>query len=228
MRILLIDSSEEVKQLLLENLTPIDPSGHSVFLIRPVAKKKEIQDRIPKADVTIIGSKMRESSVLRLASFIRSEERNIPIFALTEQREAGLPQRFKKAGVDAVLSIHELKTPLLSWTLISALKHAEIRKKAAEFEVLQGQISSLSDSLASITHEINNPLSVMRLALYHLQSYKLDNDRRGMLMKLIGENIDKVQVQTDELRAVRVRIGAKMDHKSYSITHKPLVSSAKS
>lgn len=207
MHILLIDSTEEIKRLLETNLQPADSSAHSITHIRPGTKKKDKLAAIAKADLVIFGYRLTEQSVLRHTLLVRSMGSTMPVIVLTKEWYTGIPQRYKKVGVDELLNVHELKTPLISWTLMSSAKVAEVRKKAGEYDRMKNRMTTLSDTLAFITHEINNPLSIMRLALYHLQTYQLEDDRRSMMMNLLAENIDKVQSQMDELRAVRRQIG---------------------
>jgi signal transduction histidine kinase len=226
--ILLIDSTEEIKKNLVTNLFSTDASAYSITHLLPRAKKKDVLAAILKAEIVILGHRLTEKSILRLTSLVRMQGSSMPVFVLTKEYDAGIPQRYKKAGVDEMLNINELKTPLLSWTLASSLKVAEVRKKAGEFDLMKNRMTTISETLAFITHEINNPLSIMRLALYHLQTYQMEEDRRKMLIKLLSENIDKVQAQMEELRLVRRQIGGKVMGEGIPLSHKNVLSSVKS
>lgn len=228
MHIVLFDSTEEIKNLLSNNLYPTDPSACSITHFYPRAKTKEILEAIPGSDIIIFGYRLTEKTVLRMTSMIRDHGYTNTVFVLAKEYNAGIPQRYKKAGVDERLSINELKSPLLSWTLMSAMRMAEVRKKAGEFDSIKHRMLNLADTLAFITHEINNPLSVIRLALYHLQTYQLDDGRRDMLMKILNDNIDKVQQQMDELRTVRRQMGGKVGGECIPLPTKDAVAQGKS
>ncbi len=227
MHIVLFDPTEEIKSLLIDNLYSTDPSAYSITHLYPRTKKKDILGALPGADIVIFGYRLREQTVLQMTSLIRSQGHSTPIFVLTKEYNAGVPQKYKKAGVDERLSVNELKSPLLSWTLMSSMRMAEVRKKAGDFDTLKNRLLTLSETLAYITHEINNPLSVMRLALYHLQSYQLDDGRRDMLMKILSENIDKVQLQMDELRSVRRQMGGKVGSECIPLPQKTAAAQGK-
>jgi signal transduction histidine kinase len=207
--ILLIDPKREIEQLLHTHLIGEQTSPHQLTHLPPKTAKEEFERAIRVADVLIFGDRTTARSVVRLSAGVRKLGLTLPVFVVSRESEGGVSPHYKKAGVDEVININELHTPLISWTLTSTMKHAEVRRKAKEFDDIQNEIMTISESLAFITHEINNPLSVMKLALYHLQSYQTDEERRATLMKIIGDNIDKVQEQMSELRSLRSRLGEK-------------------
>ena len=131
----------------------------------------------------------------------------MPILMLTKQSEARVPRNLRKAGVDDMLNIAEIDTPLFSWTFMSILKQAEIQKKAEEFDVIKNRLQTVNRSLAFITHEINNPLGVIRLALYHLENPNLAKKKKKTFFKLLADNVKKVDAQMEKLQEVRTQLG---------------------
>jgi len=206
--ILLVDPKREIEQLLATHLIG-NNAAHQVTYLPPRAPKEEFERAIRIADALVFGDRTTDASIVRFSSAVRKLGLTLPIFLITRESEGGVAPLYRKAGVDDVININELHTPLISWTFTSTMKTAEVRRKAKEFDDIQNEINTISESLACITHEINNPLSVMRLALYHLQTYATDEEKRATLMKIIGDNIDKVQHQMSELRTLRSRLGEK-------------------
>jgi signal transduction histidine kinase len=160
-----------------------------------------------KVDAIVFGEKLPASTVVQFSRSVRERGARAPILVLTKQSEAGVPRTYQKAGVDDMFNVAEMKTPLFSWTFMSTLRNAETKKKAKEFDTLQDRLKSANQSLAFITHEINNPISVIRLALYHLQIDDASKGRREALFQMLSENVDKVNKQLDQLRSVRRLLG---------------------
>ncbi len=151
----------------------------------------------------VFGEKVSPSTVVQYSRTFRTRGILCPILVLTRNSEAGVPRNYQRAGVDDVLNASDMQTPLFSWTFTSTLRHAEMKKKAKEFDALQTRLASANHSLAFITHEINNPLSVIRLALYHLEAPDLTRARREVLLRMVADNIEKMHAQLDQLRSVR-------------------------
>jgi signal transduction histidine kinase len=207
--ILLIDPKREIEQLLLTHLIGTQTSSHRMTHLLPKTALGKFETAVRDADVVIFGDRATEKAIIRFSADVRKLGLTLPVFVITRESERGVSHHFKKAGVDDVLNINELRTPLISWTLMSTMKHAEVRRKAKEFDDIRNEMRKITKTLAFITHEINNPLSVMKLALYHLQSYPTDEERRAMMLKIISENICKVETQMAELRSLRSRLGEK-------------------
>ncbi|MBI1803966.1 MAG: hypothetical protein HY033_09410 [Ignavibacteriae bacterium] len=207
MHILLVDPTDQSRTLLHRSLAEGGTDEHSITVLRPKSRREELTDAAGIADVVLFGVRVTEKSIVRITTTIRTIGSAVPIFVLTQKSESGITQKFKKAGVDDMLTVAELDTPLIAWTFMSSLKQAEVKKKATEFDMLRGRIKDINNTLAYITHEINNPLSIIRLAMYHLENVELTPARRQSLFKIISDNLDKVHSQTEELRSVRRDLG---------------------
>lgn len=131
-----------------------------------------------------------------------------PILLLTRQSEARVPLKYKKIGIDDMLNIAEIQTPLFLWTFQSTMTQIADRNKAKEFDIVKDRLRRASKSLAFVTHEINNPLSVIRLALYHLESGKLPQNKKKVFFKLLVDNIEKVDTQMKELYTIRRQLSS--------------------
>ncbi len=203
MQILLVDPADEVRDALRAGLASGEAGAHAVVQFRPRTPQQKLIEAASASEIVVFGLRTTRHSVVRIASLLRSEGLSFPIFVVTREFEMGVPSNFKKAGVDEMLNFSELQTPLIAWTFESSLKQAEVRKKAKDFDHINGRLTGMLKDLAFISHEVTNSLSVMRLAMYHLEHYEGTSQRREMLSKLIGENIDKIQAHIEGLRKVR-------------------------
>jgi signal transduction histidine kinase len=206
-RVLLIDTEETVKLQLQRKQSKKESVAFDVRLLNA----KESQDLIelpdPMPDAIIFRDTVSQSIILRWTRMFRSRGASMPILLLTKVSEAKVSAKLQQAGIDDVLNTAEIGTPLFLWTFVSTLRHAQVKKKASEFDTLRKRLHRISDSLAFISHELNNPLSVIRLALYHLEKPDLAPEKRDIFFKLLADNVDKVDRQVKELRSIRRQLG---------------------
>ncbi len=203
LRVLLIDTSRNTKKLFEDKRLSTDTVRLVIRIAGPDLKVEEMENLHATVDVVLFGEKVPSTSVLELTKAFRIAGLDVPIFILTRQSEARVPQKYAKAGVDDILNTAEIQTPLFLWTFQSTLTQVTDRRKAKDFDVIRDRMRRAHRSLAFVTHEINNPLSVIRLAIYHLQNAKLAKTKKRAFFKLLVENIDRVNGQMKELYAIR-------------------------
>lgn len=206
-RILLIDSTAARKNLLEKRLGVSEPVKFVVQAVSARQAHSVYEDLGDQFDIVLFGEKIPPGTVTQLTKLIRSHTMIAPIFVFTNLAEAPLPRRFKAAGVDDMLSVAEIDTPIFSWSFISTVEQAVLRKKAKEYDVLHRRLHTIGDSLRFIIHEINNPLSVIRLAMYHLENPELSRTKRETFFKLLLQNIEKVDARIRDLYTVRRQLG---------------------
>jgi signal transduction histidine kinase len=72
-----------------------------------------------------------------------------------------------------------------------------------ENEPANPRLQHLKSSLREITHELNNPLGVIRMAAYFLEHNEADAEKREQYFKIINESLDKAEEVLTKLRALR-------------------------
>jgi len=67
----------------------------------------------------------------------------------------------------------------------------------------QQQIENLKAAMREITHEISNPIGVLRMAAYFLESGDTAPGKKEHYIGLINESLDKIELQLKRLKALR-------------------------
>lgn len=70
-------------------------------------------------------------------------------------------------------------------------------------EELQQQLDNLKNGIREISHEINNPVGVVRMASYFLESTNPDNEKRAHYIKVINDSLDKIESCIRKLKVLR-------------------------
>lgn len=68
---------------------------------------------------------------------------------------------------------------------------------------LQTQVANLRAGIREVAHEINNPLGVMRMAVYMMQAHRGDQAKQDHYMELLNASIERVEAGLKRLRALR-------------------------
>ena len=64
------------------------------------------------------------------------------------------------------------------------------------------QLVQLKQGIREITHDISNPLGVLRMAAYYLQHGNPDKDRQDHYYSVIAETVERVEVSLNKLRSL--------------------------
>ncbi len=206
-RVLLVDTRDTVKKLLEGSLLNAESMKFVVTLLNTKAAKSTIDNIGREYDVVFFGEKTPHKVVQNLTLLFRASGIKAPILLLTKQSEAKLPEELERAGVDDMMNIAEMTTPLFVWSFQSILEQSDVRKKLKDYDVLRFRLKHIDESLGDLMHKINNPLSVIRLTLYHLENPNLPGDKRESFFKILVEHVKKIDSHMDELRTIRKQLG---------------------
>jgi len=206
-RVLLVDTKDTVKKLLEGSLLNADSMKFVVTLLNTKGAKQTIHNLGRDFDVVFFGERTSHKVVRELALLLRASGIKSPMLLLTKQSEAKLPAELESAGLDDVINVAEMATPLFVWTFQSIVEQSDVRKKLKDYDVLRFRLKHIDESLGDLMHKINNPLSVIRLTLYHLENPNLPNDKRESFFKILVEHVKKIDSHMDELRTIRRQLG---------------------
>lgn len=202
-KILLIDKTASTKNALEKSPVGRSSAPLEVTLLRSRNGNGSGDPLEVSADVILLGESMSKRKVIEHSGKLRARGFACPILLLTKQSEARLSPTFQRAGVDDFLNIAEIGTPLFSWTFTSTLRQINERRKASEYDYLRDRLSAIKRSLSSLMHDLNNPLSVIRLAVYHLENSKPSKTRRDLYYSLMIENVERIEEKLKELYHIR-------------------------
>jgi nitrogen-specific signal transduction histidine kinase len=64
------------------------------------------------------------------------------------------------------------------------------------------QLDLLRSGIREIVHDVSNPLGILRMAAYYLQTVKPDGEKRDEYYRIISETVERVDVGLKRLRAL--------------------------
>lgn len=159
------------------------------------------------SDIVLLSEKLTESETITITSKIRCIGNSVPIIRLTRVSEAKLSRKLSRAGVDVMLNIADLKTPIFAWTLTSLLSSSESQRKGNGVPRLRDRVQICSQELAELAYKLNNELAAVRLAVHQLRSYDPIPATRAKLLSLIEKKLAQIEVKTNQVDAIGHRLG---------------------
>jgi len=72
----------------------------------------------------------------------------------------------------------------------------------------QARIEALNKSIREIAHDLSNPLGILRMAVYYLETGEPDEQKRAHYYKLMGQTLDKIETELRRLRALVLPSGS--------------------
>jgi len=209
LRVLLIENTIDNAIALKEKLLKIDSIKPIITYTIFQDAESVIKDSNERLDIVLFGEKVPSKNIIHLVRLIRKSNVIIPIFLLTKQSEARVAKKYQLAGIDDTFNIAEFDTPLFAWSFMSAVEQARLKKKAREYDALHQRVTTAHENLSVLIHDITNPLSVLRLALYHLNNPNISNERKDVFLKLLVDNIERLDTQMKALRIIRHQLHGK-------------------
>ena len=65
------------------------------------------------------------------------------------------------------------------------------------------QLENLKSGIKEISHEMSNPLGVIRMAAYFLESTNPEEEKRMHYLKVVSQNLDKIEACLQKLKILR-------------------------
>jgi signal transduction histidine kinase len=202
-KVLLIDNSVTTKEALDRAHLGRSERPLDVTLVPARNGHGQAGRTLAGADVILIGEKLSRKKVLEWSGKLRAMGYGCPILLLTRQSEARLSSAYQESGVDDFLNIADISTPLFSWTFTSTVRAIIERRKASEYDYLRDRLNSIKRSLSTLMHELNTPLSVIRLAVYHLENSSPPKSKRELYHSLMIENVERIENKLKDLYHIR-------------------------
>jgi len=226
LHVLLVDSTR-VNHALLERASSIDKSLKFQVTRSGVRHAGSLfADSEQPFDIVLFGERIKPKAAVQLTRSFRSRHGTVPIFLLTRENDAQVPRPLQLAGVDDVVNVADLNSPLFSWTFTSAIEHAVLKKKASEYDALHRRMSTMSTSLATVMHDLNNPLSVIRLIMYHLENSEITETKRDSFLKLLVANLERIDSHMSDLLLIRRQLSGEKPKRAKILSIRPSTGTA--
>lgn len=91
--------------------------------------------------------------------------------------------------------------------------------KPQQSRALAERIENLRAGIRDVAHEINNPLGIIRMAVYFLQTTNPEREKRENYFRVIEEGLQRIEHNLQRLKALREDPSASIVHEQPPETH---------
>ncbi len=161
-------------------------------------------------DIILVDFQLPGINGLETTRLIRERGIRIPIVFLTNAVDFKLAIEAMKLDVEDYLLKEEAITSVLPSIILSVVERVRLREKLAESEMnkvaQRERLDGIKSLIVTISHELNNPLAALKLAINVLQRKQVPPDVTSYLaiMKENTERIESVVAKLKELKGDKV------------------------
>jgi len=139
---------------------------------------------------------------LEVTRLLRERGVQIPIVFLTTNKNLTVAVEVIKLVVEDYLVKEEVLTPILGGAIVGVIEQTQWRKRLAELEMSKRRLEAIQELTVTLSHEINNPLTTLKLAVDALLKSH-PNDDSTKYLTIMRESILRIEEKVQKLRALR-------------------------
>ena len=205
--VLLIENTPVLKPSLERNLKSIENARFAIESVDVRMAQVSFHFAKHPTDVVLLGDKIPAGTALRLAKAYRSQGHAGHVIALTRQSEARVSPSMRRAGIDDILNVMEVDTPVFGWTFMSALQSVGNRKKAEEYEEIQNRLKLVNNALEHFAQNMTGSLLGLHDVSLQLSKNGHSKVKPGALRQQLADTVAGMDQYLAELLDIRSRLG---------------------
>lgn len=205
--VLLVENTSLLKPRLEKSLSAIKSARFKIEAVDARFAGVNFYFAKRPTDVVLFSNKLSPHVVANLARAYRAQGHAGHLIMLTQQSEARVPLKLKNAGIEDILNVVEIETPVFGWTFISAVLAMGMKKKAEGYEDIQQRLQLVNNALDHLTKSMSEPLESLHKVSEELGKNGRTKIRPGVLRRHLAENVASMDRFMKELLDIGARLG---------------------
>jgi DNA-binding NtrC family response regulator len=154
------------------------------------------------ADVILMDYFLPGHNGLEITRILHDKGYTIPVIFLTVNKDITLAIEAMKLGIEGYLIKEEISTPVLPRTIASVLEKVRLRRRLSELEISQKRLEAVQEMVVSLSQELNNPITAMKLNVDSLLQRDSTKDMRSYLV-IIRDNLERMEKKIERLKELK-------------------------
>ncbi len=210
LNIMLIEDDPDIPKLAQLYLKPYKETEFNLVWVESGEDALKFLTDSRNLDVILVDFQLPGINGLETTRLIREQGIRIPIVFLTNAVDFKLAIEAMKLDVEDYLLKEEAITSVLPSIILNVVERIRLRDKLAEAEMnklaQRERLDGIKSLIVTISHELNNPLAALKLAINVLQRKQVPPDVASYLaiMKENTERIESVVAKLRELKGDKV------------------------
>jgi len=206
LNIMLVEDDPDIPKLARLYLKPYKDAEFNLVWVESGEDAMKFLSDSQNLDIILIDYQLPGINGLETTRQIREKGIRVPIVFLTNAVDFKLAIEAMKLDVEDYLLKEEAVTSILPSLILSVIERVKLREKLAEAEMnkvaQRERIDGIQSLIVTISHELNNPLAALKLAINVLQR-KEQSPEVSSYLTIIKENTDRIESVVARLRDLR-------------------------
>jgi len=200
--VLLVEDNADFARLVEHTLSHSQVAEFSVHWVTNGGDAVRVAETQKDIDLILMDYFLPGDNGLEVTRLLRERGVQIPIVFLTTNKNLTVAVEVMKLGVEDYLVKEEVLTPILGEAIVGVIEQTQWRKRLAELEMSKRRLEAIQELTVTLSHEINNPLTTLKLTVDALLKSH-PNDDSTKYLTIMRESILRIEEKVQKLRALR-------------------------
>lgn len=207
-KVLIIDDDDLFRKILKKRVAEfLAPNSVEFIAAKTLCEARETLNKCPTDsnttfDLVIIDQNLPDG----LGSEFLAEQRSlpntlehIPIILMSSDESPEIPGSAIRSGATYFLPKSLISEPFVKSLILGIIDAKKVRNELIETQIHLGIIDSVKTLVATLKHEINNPLGAVFGAIYLLKDENISKEDRENFIKLLDESSKRIKGVVDKI-----------------------------
>ncbi|MGO9480571.1 MAG: response regulator [Candidatus Kryptoniota bacterium] len=206
LNIMIIEDDPDIPKLARLYLKPYKDAEFNLVWAESGEDAMKFLSDSQNLDIILVDYQLPGINGLEATRQIREKGIRVPIVFLTNTIDFKLAVEAMKLDVEDYLLKEEAITSILPSIILNVVERVRLREKLAEAEMnkvaQRERVDGIKNLIVTISHELNNPLAALKLAINVLQRKQIPQDAVSYLA-IMKENTDRIEGVVAKLRDLK-------------------------
>ncbi len=206
LNIMMVEDDPDIPKLARLYLKPYKDAEFNLVWVETGEDALRFLEDSQNLDVILVDYQLPGMNGLETTRAIREKGIRIPIVFLTNAIDFKIAIEAMKLDVEDYLLKEEAITSILPSIILNVVERVRLREKLAEAEMnkvaQRERIDGIKSLIVTISHELNNPLAALKLAINVLQRKQVPPDIVSYLA-IMKENTERIEGVVAKLRDLK-------------------------
>lgn len=206
LNIMMVEDDPDIPKLTKLYLKPYKDAEFNLVWVETGEDALKFLADSQNLDVILVDFQLPGMNGLETTRAIREKGIRIPIVFLTNAIDFKLAIEAMKLDVEDYLLKEEAITSILPSLILNVVERIRLREKLAEAEMnkvaQRERVDGIKSLIVTISHEMNNPLAALKLAINVLQRKDVPPDIMSYV-SIMKENVERIEGVVSKLRDLK-------------------------
>jgi DNA-binding NarL/FixJ family response regulator len=201
-RVLYVNELESDADLVSNYLAKFEAARFDVVWQSSGEKALEYLAQQPPVDVIVTEDTLPGMSSVEFTRKLKELKFDIPNVFLTASEDVNLAVEVMRMGVKDYLLKKDIASRVFPQSLLRIIEKGRLMQELMELEIKKKRLEAMQEIVVNISQKISEPLEDMTKIVESIEQKKI-SEKSAKYIKLIKDNISRIQVKLEKLRNLK-------------------------